>query len=73
MRDPKRIHSVLTCLGILWWNHPDMRFGELYEYIMADGDERDGFYIEDDVWERRMLDRIEADAELRFSTQKITS
>ena len=63
MRDPKRIHRILSRLGVLWYQMPDMRFGQLYHYIAETGDP---YYVEDDKWEDRLEQLIEDAAERAF-------
>ena len=38
MRDPKRIHSILTCIEKIWETCPDMRLGQLLLGAVREGD-----------------------------------
>lgn len=51
MRDPKRIHKVMTELELFWKEVPDWRFGQLMCNItqyLYNKTKRDPFFIEDD-------------------------
>lgn len=45
MRDPKRIEPVLQAVRTYWYEHPDLRLGQIL-CILAKGDP---FYMEDDA------------------------
>lgn len=45
MRDPKRIHSILTCIEKIWETCPDMRLGQL---LLGVAKETDLFDLEDE-------------------------
>jgi uncharacterized protein YihD (DUF1040 family) len=50
MRDPKRISEVLQALSIYWYQHPDLRLGQLL------GNFDVSYYTEDDVILERLRD-----------------
>lgn len=47
MRDPERIKPVLAVIAQLWRKSPDMRLGQLMDYIKGELS-ADFFYIEDE-------------------------
>jgi len=51
MRDPKRIKRILSKLGKLWEQYPDMRLGQMLSWLSP---LPDSFYLDDDVLERKM-------------------
>lgn len=61
MRDPNRIHEVMTAVEALWNKYPDWRFMQLMNNLQcAHG--TDMFYVEDD----RFKDFIELLTETGF-------
>lgn len=46
MRDPGRIIEVLNELELYWYDHPDLRLGQIIGNIAADSDP---YFIEDTV------------------------
>ena len=62
MRDPDRIDQILTRLGDLWKQSPDMRFYQIIQYITP-SDVSDTFYVEDDRALRWIEQRIEQQEE----------
>lgn len=54
MRDPVRIGKIIWKLQEVWLQHPDLRLGQLMEWIYLNknvGDQTPAFYMEDDKWE----------------------
>lgn len=56
MRDPDRIDRVLTKLGAIWKQSPDLRLGQILECVKREADSRyviknSAFNVEDDVIE----------------------
>ena len=49
MRDPSRINETLEKLRVLWELRPDLRFGQLLDWIGSIGDSST-FYWEEDRW-----------------------
>jgi uncharacterized protein YihD (DUF1040 family) len=63
-RDPERIEAMVVALRMLWKKYPDLRLGQLVLLLAPDTtSDRDIFYIEDDVWLKRIMKAIEANAE----------
>lgn len=58
MRDPNRIWPFLSLLAEVWGKHPDMRFMQFICNIQAILN-TDGFYIEDDMMEEWLKNRLE--------------
>lgn len=58
MRDPARIEYLAELFKRLWLANPDVRFGQLFDWIrsQAETDEPgpDDFMREDDSWQRTM-------------------
>lgn len=61
MRDPNRIHEVITAVEALWNKYPDWRFMQLMNNLQRIYG-NDMFYIEDD----RFKDLIELLTEMGF-------
>lgn len=63
MRNPNRIYSVTNKLTALWSLFPDLRFGQLFSFIVDYGHTHygvnDTFYVEDDGWEKILTEMIE--------------
>ena len=52
MRDPARIDKIVEQLRAVWKDNPDMRLGQLFEYVKSlNQGPMDGFYVEDHEWE----------------------
>ena len=49
MRDPERIHQVLSLIEAEWVKYPDMRLGQLL-YFLLGNHMGDLFYVEDGQW-----------------------
>jgi len=58
MRDPDRILIIVMKFSTLWQRHPDMRFGQLVEYVRCVKDTASVFYIEDDTFEELLDKRL---------------
>ena len=56
VRDPARIASLLDQLHELWLLYPDLRLGQLLEVLRPPG--KQSFYVEDDVWLKRIEEYI---------------
>lgn len=56
MRDPNRIKPFLEKFEELWNLSPDKRFGQLVYCLLPK--DNDGFYIEDDVFEKLIDDKL---------------
>ena len=56
MRDPKRIHRIMLKVQKVWENVPDLRYGQLTEWLFAKT-HVGRFYVEDDTFEKT-LDEI---------------
>ena len=55
MRDMKRIKRIMSMLEQVWYQHPDLRFFQLVEYLRKEFNFPDNpFYIEDDVLEKKL-------------------
>lgn len=54
MRDPKRIHEIMQLLETLWYQHPDLRLGQLLDWIDTCRENRENhfFYTEDEEWKK---------------------
>jgi hypothetical protein len=52
MRNPERIDNILKQLEVLWKRHPDMRMGQLFEFInlCRHDTQEDFYYVEDEEW-----------------------
>ena len=61
MRDPNRIHEVITAVEALWNKYPDWRFMQLMNNLQRTYG-NDMFYIEDD----KFKDLIELLTEMGF-------
>ena len=57
MRDPARIDRVLKIVGQLWKKMPDFRLGQLLYFVW---DDNDLFYVEDDILENLIKEKLEA-------------
>lgn len=56
MRDPNRIKITLEKIEEIWVKHPDLRLGQLLNWIYSTHPKKvDPFYIEDDI----LIDLIE--------------
>ncbi len=60
MRDISRISRVLASLERCWLKAPDMRLGQLFENLKTFSGKDDLFYIEDDEFEKLILEFYEA-------------
>ena len=56
MRDPKRIHKILSLLEAGWYMCPDLRLGQIFENIKRYAGKEDLFYVEDEDFERMIKD-----------------
>lgn len=65
MRDPRRIELVTAKLKELWYQYPDMRFGQLLYLILEDESFRgkDIFFPEEDIWLKAFEKRIKENQE----------
>lgn len=52
MRDPKRIAEISGLIQALWYKYPDLRVGQLLEWInlCRENTKVDYYYVEDDEW-----------------------
>jgi hypothetical protein len=48
MRDPNRITPFVKKFEEIWKNHPDLRFGQIVDILIATTG-KNQFYVEDDV------------------------
>jgi uncharacterized protein YihD (DUF1040 family) len=46
MRDPNRIHEILRVMSKVWYNHPDLRLGQLI--LNACATDSGLYYMEDE-------------------------
>lgn len=52
MRDPKRIDQIVEQIRVLWKRHPDMRLGQILDYIKSfNQGPVDAYYVEDHEWQ----------------------
>jgi len=56
MRNPKRIHRIITMLEIIWELAPDLRLGQLL--VSVGLDERNLFSREDDETEQNLIEEL---------------
>jgi uncharacterized protein YihD (DUF1040 family) len=56
MRNPERINIIISLLRELWHQYPDMRFGQLFDFIRLP--DSDGFYEEDSDWLVILADKL---------------
>lgn len=59
MRDPKRIDDILSLIGEIWRDSPDLRLGQLILNVLGSpkGERPDAdqlFFIEDDIVEQSL-------------------
>lgn len=52
IRNKSRIYPLLNKIGDYWYNHPDLRFGQIIYNVLNHDDKKDLFYIEDDEFEK---------------------
>lgn len=51
MRDPKRIPEIVRLLECVWFQHPDLRLGQLVEFVASSVNKTvDPFFVEDDSY-----------------------
>lgn len=64
MRDPARIQKVMAKVASLWYFMPDMRFGQLMEYIKDrvnhNVNPSSFFYIEDEAMMNKINEIIDS-------------
>jgi hypothetical protein len=60
MRDPKQIKSILTLLGIYWWNRPERSFWDLLIGMDLEGNPTDAEV------ESKLEELVTKDAERAF-------
>jgi len=62
MRNPERINQLLSNLEQVWKKYPDLRFGQLIDFIKSqcpeDRKNTDPFYWEDDFWDELIRSHI---------------
>lgn len=56
MRDYRRINQILERIRVLWHNNPDWRLTQLITNVLGHGG--DHFYVEDDVLDRRLREKM---------------
>jgi hypothetical protein len=63
IRDPKRIGRIIRKFGKLWKANNDLRFGQLYDDV-ANYNDKDGYYLEDDLLEEYLDKLLEVEGKL---------
>ena len=53
MRDPKRIDAILTAVGDIWKEYPDLRLCQLLINLTG---KDDPYHVEDDVLAKNIID-----------------
>lgn len=56
MRNPQRIETILAFIGQVWHKQPDWRLTQLIINVL--GHSGDLFYVEDNVLEQRLRQRL---------------
>ena len=57
MRDPKRINPIIDAVRNIWYQNPNMRFGQI---LVAVTGKEDPFYVEDDILLEKLTTGIES-------------
>ena len=52
MRDANRIEKIMSKIGMIWLENPDLRFGQLVSNLFYKMGHSDMFYVEDDELEK---------------------
>jgi hypothetical protein len=58
MRDFDRISRIMALLQELWSTVPDWRFGQLVENLKGYLEMNDLYYLEDDIFEKKLEELI---------------
>lgn len=52
MRDANRIEKIISKIGMIWLENPDLRFGQLVSNLFYKMGHNDMFYVDDDELEK---------------------
>lgn len=61
MRNPDRIHYILSLIEKGWSKIPDIRFGQLIENLKLYMGKTDIFYVEDEDMIKQIIDYFDLD------------
>ena len=61
MRNPERISEIITLLSTVWEKVPDWRFCQIIENIKRYSGKSDLFYVEDEEFERLIVEYFDLD------------
>jgi hypothetical protein len=61
VRDPQRINLMVWKLGVVWFEHPDWRLGQVISNVLSLGPDEDVFHVEDERLNRALDDYIKRD------------
>jgi hypothetical protein len=59
VRDPRALNLMVWKLGVVWFEHPDWRLGQVISNVLSLGPDEDVFHVEDE--RRRTAPSIKRD------------